>query len=182
MLDHSKAKVLLLQKYLEKYLNIIANDGFTQKINVFDLFCGEGIYENDGEGSPLAILRTLKELHFINKAKNKDLTKVDLVFNDKDESKIEKLKSIVGEKKLHYEEFGKIAYRSKDYKEIIDSLSGYLQNLKNEKAFIFIDPYGYKEIRASEIKKLMQSKNRKFYFFCQLNLCIDLMKKEHQRR
>ena len=34
MLDHSKAKVLLLQKYLEKYLNIIANDGFTQKINV----------------------------------------------------------------------------------------------------------------------------------------------------
>jgi hypothetical protein len=29
MLDHSKAKVLLLQKYLEKYLNIIANDGYT---------------------------------------------------------------------------------------------------------------------------------------------------------
>jgi three-Cys-motif partner protein len=71
MLDHSKAKVLLLQKYFEKYLNIIVNDGYTQKINVFDLFCGEGVYENEGEGSSIAILRTLKDLHFINKAKHK---------------------------------------------------------------------------------------------------------------
>src|SRR5204863_1068646 len=122
MLDHSKAKVLLLQKYLEKYLNIIANDGYTQKINVFDLFCGEGIYENEGEGSPIAILRTLKDLHFINKAKNKEIIKVDLYFNDKDEFKIEKLKSIISDKKLHYENFGKIVYRTKDYKEIVDNL------------------------------------------------------------
>lgn len=71
MLDHSKAKVLLLQKYLEKYLNIIANDGYTEKINVFDLFCGEGVYENEGEGSPLAILRTLKDLHLLIKLNTK---------------------------------------------------------------------------------------------------------------
>lgn len=165
MLDHSKAKVLLLQKYLEKYLNIIANDGFTKKINVFDLFCGEGIYENDGEGSPIAILRTLKDLHFINKAKNKEIVKVDLYFNDKDEFKIQKLQSIISEKKLHYKDFGKITYRAKDYKEIIDSLSVYIQNLKNEKAFVFIDPYGYKEIRASEIKKLLQSRKSEVLLF-----------------
>lgn len=42
LLDHSKAKVLLLQKYLEKYFGIIANDGFTQRINVFDLFVARG--------------------------------------------------------------------------------------------------------------------------------------------
>ncbi len=165
MLNHSKAKVLLLQKYLEKYLNIIANDGYTQKINVFDLFCGEGIYENEGEGSPIIILKTLKDLHFINKAKNKDLIKVDLYFNDKDEFKIEKLKSIISDKKLHYKSFGKITYHSKDYKEIVDNLSTYIQNLKNEKAFVFIDPYGYKEIRASEIKKLLQSKKSEVLLF-----------------
>lgn len=164
MLDHSKAKVLLLQKYLEKYLNIIANDGYTEKINVFDLFCGEGIYENNGEGSPIAILRTLKDLHFINKAKNKDI-KVDLYFNDKDEFKIQKLTSVIEEKKLHYPDFGKITYRSKDYKEVIDRLSTYFQNLKNEKAFVFIDPYGYKEIRASELKKLLQSKKSEVLLF-----------------
>lgn len=165
MLDHSKAKVLLLQKYLEKYLNIIANDGFTQKINIFDLFCGEGVYENEGEGSPIAILRTLKELHFVNKAKNKNITKVDLYLNDKDEFKIDKLKSIIEERKLHYKDFGKLIFRSKDYKEIVESLSVYIQNIKNEKAFIFIDPYGYKEIRGSEIKKLLHSKKAEVLLF-----------------
>lgn len=165
MLDHSKAKVLLLQKYLEKYLNIISNDGFTEKIYVFDLFCGEGIYENDGEGSPIATMRTIKDLHFINKAKNKNIPKIDLFFNDKDESKIEKLKSIILERKLHYEEYGSLNFRSKDYKEIINSLSIYLEKLKNEKAFIFIDPYGYKEIRGSEIKRLLQGKKSEVLLF-----------------
>jgi three-Cys-motif partner protein len=165
MLDHSKAKILLLQKYLEKYLNIITNDGHTKKVYVFDLFCGEGIYENEGEGSPIAILKTLKDLHFINKAKNKEIIKVDLYFNDKDEFKIEKLKSIVADKKLHYKDFGNINYRSKDYKQILEGLSSYIQNFKNEKAFVFIDPYGYKEIRASEIKKLLQSKKSEVLLF-----------------
>jgi len=165
MLDHSKAKVLLLQKYLEKYLNIITNDGYTQKVNVFDLFCGEGIYENSGEGSPIAILRTLKDLHFINKAKNKEIIKVDLYFNDKDELKIQKLSATVKDKKLHYNTFGRIVYSSNDYKGIIDNLSTDIQNLKNEKVFVFIDPYGYKEIRASEIKKLLLSKKSEVLLF-----------------
>lgn len=165
MLDHSKAKVKLLSKYLEKYLNIIANDRYTQRISVFDLFCGEGIYENEGEGSPIAILRVLKEMHFANKAKNKNIPKVDLLFNDIDEFKIQKLKTIIEEKKLHYDSFGRLNFRSRDYKEIVDGLSAFIQNFKNEKAFIFIDPYGYKEIRASEIKKLLQSKKSEVLLF-----------------
>jgi three-Cys-motif partner protein len=165
MLDHSKAKVKLLEKYLEKYLNIISNDKYTNKIHVFDLFCGEGIYVNEGEGSPIAILRVLKDLHFANKAKNKNIPKVDVLFNDIDEFKIQKLKNIIEEKKLHYESFGKLNFRSKNYKEILDGLISYVQSFKNEKAFIFIDPYGYKEIRASEIKKLLQSKKSEVLLF-----------------
>lgn len=66
MLDHSKAKVELLRKYLEKYLNIIANNGFTKRIDIFDLFCGEGMYEKGGSGSPIEILNALRELHLNN--------------------------------------------------------------------------------------------------------------------
>ena len=53
---------------------------------------------------------------------------------------------------------GDLYFRNKDYKDIVDPLAKYTQKLNNEKAFIFIDPYGYKEIRASEIKKLLTSK------------------------
>lgn len=104
-------------------------------------------------------------MHFVNRAKNKDTVKVDLYFNDKDAGKVEKLKTIILDRKLHYENFGKINYQSKDYKEIVHSLASYIQNLKNEKAFVFIDPYGYKEIRASEIKKLIQSKKSEVLLF-----------------
>lgn len=165
LLDHSKAKVLLLHKYIEKYLNVITNDRYTKKISIFDLFCGEGIYENSGEGSPIVILKALKELHSKNSEANKDTIKVDLVFNDKDKSKIEKLESIIQDRKLHFESFGKLLFRSKDYMDIIENLSAHIQNFDQEKAFIFIDPYGYKEIRASEIKKLLQSKKSEVLLF-----------------
>lgn len=165
MLDHSKAKVELLEKYLQKYLNIISNDGYTEKINLFDLFCGEGIYDNGGEGSPIVILKTLKDLHFINKAKNNKIPSVDLYFNDTDELKIEKLKKSIGDRKLYYAEFGKLHFRNKDYKEIVGKLAEYFKNLKKEKAFVFIDPYGYKEIRASEIKLLLESKKSEVLLF-----------------
>lgn len=165
MLDHSKAKVLLLKKYLEKYLNVIANDGFTEKIDIFDLFCGEGIYYNGGSGSPIAILEVLRELHTINKGKVRKIPKVNIFFNDYDKKKIEKLKKIIEEKNLHEKRYGDIYFREKNYQEIITSLANYIQKLKNSKAFIFIDPYGYKEIRASELKQLLISKKTEVLLF-----------------
>lgn len=57
LLKHSEAKVRLLGEYLKRYLNIISNDGYTEQIEIHDLFCGEGLYENGGEGSPLVIMR-----------------------------------------------------------------------------------------------------------------------------
>jgi three-Cys-motif partner protein len=165
MLDHSKAKIELLKKYLEKYLNIIANDGFTKKIDIYDLFCGEGIYENKGEGSPIIILKVLNELHQINKGKIRNIPKINLWFNDNKDEKIEKLKKIILDNNLHNNTYGELHFRNKDYKEIVNSLAKYISSDKTKKAFIFIDPYGYKEIRASEIKNLLISKKSEVLLF-----------------
>ena len=165
MFDHSKAKVLLLKKYLEKYLNVIANDGFTEKIEIFDLFCGEGIYNNGGIGSPIAILEVLRELHTINKGKVRKIPKVNIFFNDYDKKKIEKLKNIIQQNNLYDKSYGDIHFREKNYQDIITSLTNYTQNLKNTKAFVFIDPYGYKEIRASDLKELLVSKKAEVLLF-----------------
>ena len=165
MLDHSKAKIELLQKYLEKYLNIIANDGYTQRIDIFDLFCGEGIYEKGGNGSPIAILTVVKDLHTINKARIKNVPKVNLYFSDKNQQKIDKLRTVITENLLHDKSYGEIFFRNKDYKEIVEPLAEHIQGLKKGKAFIFIDPYGYKEIRASEIKRLLISKKSEVLLF-----------------
>ena len=48
--EHSDIKVKLLKLYLEKYINILALAKGVNKVEVFDLFCGEGIYNNGKEG------------------------------------------------------------------------------------------------------------------------------------
>ncbi|MEP5941603.1 hypothetical protein, partial [Maribacter dokdonensis] len=64
LLDHSEAKVKLFGDYIQKYLNIISNDKYTTDIHLYDLFCGPGIYDDGGEGSPIIALKKIKDTHF----------------------------------------------------------------------------------------------------------------------
>lgn len=157
LLNHSEAKVRLLGEYL----NIISNDGYTKRIKVYDLFCGEGLYENGGEGSPLVTLRQVKDVHFVNDKKTITPPKIDCHFNDVDGRKIEKVRQAIKDKSLYYEEFGEVEFTSNDYQTEYEKLIGVLPKLRpqNQKAFIFIDPYEYKHIKASQIKNLMSGGN-----------------------
>ena len=164
LLNHSEVKVRLLGEYLKRYLNIISNDGYTEKIKIFDLFCGEGIYENGGEGSPLVILRSVKDIHFINVARLGKIPSIDCQFNDIDTNKVEKVKSVVKTKSLYYPQFGELKYTSNDYQSEIKTLIE-TPKIKNEKSFIFIDPYGYKHIKARHIKELLEKRNIEVLLF-----------------
>lgn len=157
LLNHSEAKVRLLGEYLKRYLNIICNDGYTKRIKIYDLFCGEGLYENGGEGSPLVTMRQIKDIHFTNVAKFSSIPKIDCHFNDIEVYKVKKVEQALKEKSLYYSEFGNLGFSNEDYQVQYESLLTELPKLKalNQKAFIFIDPYEYKHIKASQIKNLM---------------------------
>lgn len=156
LLNHSEAKVQLLGKYLKRYLNIISNDGYTENINVFDLFCGQGEYENGGEGSPLVSLREIKNAYYISIAKKPiKKPKINCHFNDIDENKIEILNNAIKNKSLHYNNIGELKLTTNDYLIEVQRLSKLFKTYKNEKGFVFIDPYGYKEVKAKHIKQLM---------------------------
>jgi three-Cys-motif partner protein len=161
LLDHSEVKVRLLGEYLKLYLSIICRDGYTKRIKIYDLFCGEGLYENGGEGSPLVTLRQVKDIYFINDSKKINIPKIDCHFNDIDGKKVEKVKQVVKDKSLYYSEFGEIEYVTNDYQVEYQNLLELLPKLKkqNQKAFIFIDPYEYKHIKTNQIKSLMENGN-----------------------
>jgi three-Cys-motif partner protein len=158
LLNHSEAKVGLLGEYLKRYISIITNDRYTKRIHIYDLFCGEGLYENDGEGSPLVILKAINEIHSTSTTRLNNVA-IDCYFNDIDSRKVEKVEQVIKEKSLHSQGIGSLQFSSIDYKEMIKQLSGSLSKLANQKAFIFIDPYEYKHIEASQIKELMTHKN-----------------------
>jgi three-Cys-motif partner protein len=166
MHEHSEVKVKLLGTYLERYLNILNNSAYVDEINYFDLFSAEGIYENGGEGSPIIVLKAIKKAYNIAKKRNGQSGKFNVLFNDIDPRKIEKLQQNIKDKKLHYPEIGEIEFKKEDYNDIfpqiVDSIN---KSGKREKAFIFIDPYGYKEIRISDIKAILQNKKSEVLLF-----------------
>jgi three-Cys-motif partner protein len=165
LLDHSEAKIKLLEKYLQKYLSVITNDNYTKKIYLFDLLCGEGIYENKKEGSPLVILKNVNEIYKINKIKGKQICNIDIILNDADKDKITKLKLIIKQNNYHFPETGKIFFYNKEYLDILLKVTEFINSLNHEKAFVFIDPYGYKDIRASQIKDLLSSRKTEVLLF-----------------
>ncbi|GAA5219666.1 three-Cys-motif partner protein TcmP [Membranihabitans marinus] len=156
LLAHSEAKIKLFGQYIQKYLNIIVNDGYTEQIHLYDLFCGPGVYDNNGEGSPIIALRKLKLTYYqFVKDRADGSPKINCNFNDSDPELISRLKENIIEKKLHYNSYGQLNLTSEDYIDIVDRLSVQFKALKKEKAFVFIDPYGYKEVRASHIFDLL---------------------------
>lgn len=156
LLDHSEAKVKLLGEYIKRYLNIISNDKYTEIIHVHDLFCGQGLYENGGHGSPLVTLKYIKQTYYtiIEKSPFKR-PKINCHFNDIDKLKIEILSKSIKESSLYYPTFGELNLSSNDYKNEVVKLKERFEKFKNEKAFVFIDPYGYKELVAKDIKELL---------------------------
>lgn len=166
MYEHSEVKVKLLGTYLERYLNILNRSPFIDDIHYFDLFCAEGIYENGGEGSPVIVLKAIKEAYYSSKGSTGKSGRFHVTFNDIDQSKIEKLKQNIRTRKLHYPEIGKIEFKKEDYNKILPQIVDSINKTgKNEKAFVFIDPYGYKEIRISDIKNILENKKTEVLLF-----------------
>ena len=156
-LEHSKAKIDLLDRYISRYLNIIAFHPSVDTIEIHDLFCGPGIYEDGGKGSPICFLKNIKDLHYINAAKNQSIPQINCYFNDKEAKHIEALKANIEKNSLHESRFGKLNFSSRDYQEAISDLTvqAASMHLRRTKAFVFIDPFGYADIKAEHIRDLL---------------------------
>lgn len=157
MLEHSEAKIKLLSLYMDRYLNILNQSKYVSDIFIYDMFCGEGIYKDGGKGSPIIFLEKIKNIHFRNKARDTKVGNFHCRFNDIDEKKIKKLHKIIEDQNLHYPEIGTLEISCMDYSVMLKKTIKELRKLKNDKAFAFIDPYGYKNVKAGDIKKLLET-------------------------
>lgn len=160
MLEHSKAKVDLFGRYYSIYLNVISRVPFIKKIFLYDLFAGEGKYINDEKGSPVVAMECIRNHFFAN---NKTCPNIDVLFNDSEKSeiepelyKIERVKKIVAE--LFKPSNVNIEYSKIEYTEVIKTVIGQLSKIKeSERALLFIDPWGYKEIDPKELKEIVKN-------------------------
>lgn len=158
LLEHSTVKVNLYVKYLEKYLNIISRYHHYSRIHLYDLLCGEGMYEDNQKGSPVRTLETI-ERHY---KENNRCIDMCVWFNDHGESnvekgrrKIERVESLCNN--MFKPENVKIRYTDLDfvsevYPKVLDKIRGLK---KHETLLLLLDPYGYKDITPEHVHDIL---------------------------
>lgn len=162
MLAHSRAKVEFYEKYLERYLPILSHSPYICTINIYDVFCGRGVYENGGEGSPVRALKAIVDA----KKKYPSNTRVVLRLNDKDEQNIESVKQYIAQEVPGYEQYCDVKFASVDAESLLDSMATWLAGTKkDERNLLFIDPYGYKAIHKDTIDRLMRNGKTEIILF-----------------
>jgi three-Cys-motif partner protein len=157
LLQHSEAKVRLYGRYLSVYLNILHRAQFVKRIFVFDLFCGEGIYENDAKGSPIIALDCLRNHYFANQNSIPNMT---VWFNDIGKSKLED-----GYKVDRVERISKgmfippnveLKFSKEDYRKIFPKAIDQIRQTRDAKGIFFVDPFGYKIIKPDDIRRMLE--------------------------
>lgn len=156
--EHSQAKLDFYRNYLWRYLNILLHDNFTSKINIYDIFCGIGIYEDGGKGSPIIAMEAIKNA--IAKHPSKIIT---LTINDVEKEKVNTATNHINE---NYQNICLFKAHNQDAKEMFAIvLNNLKQSKKDEKNLIFIDPYGYKEIYKQNILNIMKAGKSEIILF-----------------
>lgn len=150
---HTEAKLQLYIKYLDIYLAVLTRAKGVTKINIYDMFCGEGLYDDGKTGSAI---RAVEAIWSAVRTSNKEVA-VNLLLNDLNKDKIQKLESILSARKS--EEHGiDIKFSSYEAGELLNRLSERFQSQeKNIRNLVFIDPYGYKQISYSVLEKLLRN-------------------------
>jgi len=164
VLIHTKAKLSLYEEYLKRYLRILALNPFVECINLYDLFCGTGIYDDGKEGSPIIALRAIKSLRKFLTDSQKNNKTINLIVNDGEEKHIKNVKTHLTD--LNIPQVCNIYFGNYDSKEAINRVINKINKQNNKtKNLIFIDPYGYKEIHKADIYKLLKRKNSEILLF-----------------
>ena len=162
MLAHSRAKVEFYEKYLERYLPILSLTKYVSAINIYDVFCGRGVYENGGEGSPVRALKAIVDA----KKKYPSNTRIALRLNDKEEQNIESVKQYIAQEVPGYEQYCDVKFASVDAESLLDSMAVWLAGTRNdERNLLFIDPYGYKTIHKDTLDRLMSNGRTEIILF-----------------
>lgn len=161
---HTEAKLKFYIYYLERYLPVLFKSQFVEKINIYDMFCGQALYDDGKEGGAVRAFNKLKEVQENNPNSNTEIT---LTLNDLSKKRIKKINDWL---ELQTETFTTIPY-NEDATVLIRKLIDGINNKQNKKTrnLVFIDPYGYKEIDKNLIEELLRNERTEVIVFLPIN-------------
>lgn len=150
---HSKAKVDFYKTYLERYVAILCQSQYIRRIRIYDVFCGMGIYDDGGKGSPVVAYDTIRGIYEAHNITNK--TEIELVVNDKSKARVEKVKKYVN---LNKHSYCNVRPYNLEINQLLGVIVPEINNTPTDtRNLVFIDPYGYKDIKKELLLELMKN-------------------------
>jgi len=163
ILPHTQAKLDLYKGYLEHYLRVLCHASFCKQINIFDIYCGAGIYDDGKKGSPLIAIDCIRNTREQMMNSGKPITPVSLLVNDYDARKLENVKE-----KANIQDIEKftIEYSNRDANEMLDVVSVRVSEYsKDHRNLVFIDPYGYSNINKAQLINILKNNYTEIVLF-----------------
>jgi len=161
MLPHSEAKVAFYRCYLEKYLSIMSVQRYNEQVQIFDVFCGMGVYANGGHGSPIQAMEAIQK---VRKDHPSNIEFV-LYLNDVVKKYVEGVKEYI-EQHFETDALCKVRYLNVPAKSLFNTLGNHLEHQSRKcKNLLFIDPYGYKDIHRETLMRMLKNRNTEILLF-----------------
>lgn len=148
---HTKAKHALLKEYLGAWFGIMGHK-FPEVLYV-DGFCGPGVYDDGGRGSPLIALDIASGLS----AKWTKLKKATFVFTDEDEERVTSVEENIAKRIIPSE-----ISITVEHATFVDKITHILDDSEESGAglppcFVFLDPFGIKGMPFSVVQRIQGS-------------------------
>ena len=150
---HSRAKVDFYKTYLERYASILCQSQYIKHIRIYDVFCGMGIYEDGGKGSPVVAYDTIKGIYDAHQITNN--TEITLTVNDISSERINRVCEYINS---HKHSYCSVRPFNLDVGQLFEKILPEIGSTPiDTRNLIFIDPYGYKDIKKELLINLMNN-------------------------
>jgi three-Cys-motif partner protein len=155
-------KLWIFKNYINEWLPVFLSrpNPKVKEINICDFFAGPGKDTKGVDGSPIILLKSIKQYESFIKANH---LKIQIHFNDYSKRKIESLKANI-EGLGSIPENIEIAYSRHPFETAFGNISSKI-NKSNSANFFFLDQNGIKFITEDIFKKIIGFQKTDFIFF-----------------
>ena len=162
---HTEAKLQFYIRYLERYLSILLMAKGIGTINIYDMYSGAGIYDDGNSGSAVRAVDVIWE----QKTKAATSTTVNLLLNELKSNKAKQLENLLCSRQDPKKGVS-IGFRNVEAATLLESLPTDIQSQsRNTRNFVFIDPYGYKDIDPNLLSNIMNVGKTEIVLFLPIN-------------
>lgn len=131
----------------------------SRKLIFFDVFCGTGVYDNGKKGSPIVAFESIAEI----RTEYGFQKCINLIVNDSEAEKIEAVRGYIEDRNENHCTVGYYTLPANEmFARIRQVVHAQANNVRN---LIFVDPYGYKEIKNRTLRNLLENQRTEIILF-----------------